>query len=155
MSLQPPTPQVSAAAMNEILPITNSATPLSFLLLVFVPKRHVSPSSSALVETSMPSASSVGFVLVFIASMETVPLVTFQDEALVDSIDRHGEDRRSPTVNVTDGCEEAESDCDEGSNYDAEDDDDWVCAPRYSKNRNTTSYLFSQDLLEILSEWLS
>jgi hypothetical protein len=29
------------------------------------------------------------------------------------------EDRRSP-VNVTDGCEEAKSDCDERSNYDAE-----------------------------------
>jgi hypothetical protein len=58
---------------------------------------------------------------------------------------------RSATVTIIDGSEEAESDCDDGSdydkaNYDAEDDND----PRYSKTLNTTYYLFPQELLESL-----
>jgi hypothetical protein len=69
--------------------------------------------------------------------------VTFQDEALVDLIDDHtppylGKDRKSAIVTVTDGSEEAESDCDDESDDDAE-GNDWVCAPRHSKNRNTTN----------------
>jgi hypothetical protein len=71
--------------------------------------------------------------------------VTFQDEALVDLINKHTKDRRLATVTVPDYSEEAESDCDDGSEYDAEDDDDWVCAPRHSKNRNTTSSFFPQE----------
>jgi hypothetical protein len=55
----------------------------------------------------------------------------------VDLIDKHTKDRRSATVTVTDGSEEADSDCDDGSDYDEFDydaeDDDWVCAPRHSK----------------------
>jgi hypothetical protein len=104
----------------------------------------------------MSSASSVGFLLVLV--------LVLVDEALVDLIDNHTppyflKDKRSAAVTVIDGNEEAEPDCDDGSDhdeadYDAADDNDWVCAPgtRHSKTRNTTSYFFHWNCWKVLSE---
>jgi hypothetical protein len=146
---------VSAAAMNEMLPITNSAT-LDFSS-PWLGTKASCPSGSVLAKALMPSMWYwVRATFRRIIGDSTFG-VTFQDEALVDLIDKHTKDRRSATFTVTDGSEEPESDCDDGSNYDesdndAEDEDDWVCAPRHPKNRNTTSHLFPQELLKFLSE---
>jgi hypothetical protein len=69
-------------------------------------------------ETFMSSASGVGFLLVLVASMETAPLVSpFKM-------------RRSTASTATDGSDEADSGCDDGSDYgesdyNAKDDEDW------------------------------
>jgi hypothetical protein len=56
---------------------------------------------------------------------------------------------RSPTVTATDGSEEAESGCDDGSDCDAE-DDRRLLRLRTASFILTPSYLSPQVLLEIL-----
>jgi hypothetical protein len=103
-----------------MLPTTNSMT----LAHALCDQRHCTtsscPSSSTFAETSL-----LLLVVSFISRIngDSTFSVTFQDGAVVDLIDNYTlldllKDRRVPAVTVTDGSKEAESDCDDGSDYD-------------------------------------
>jgi hypothetical protein len=64
---------VSAAAMNEMLPITNSATHKFFFSVALY--QSIMSEWFRLGQNVYAKPCGIGFVLVFAASMETVPLV--------------------------------------------------------------------------------